>query len=183
MRDVRFMVISHLNQGPGASRNRGIEESNGKYTAFVDADDWIEKDMYERLYNVAESNEAEVAICNYYLDYANNSSKDIIAFNNTETRCRTNIYNSYIPGPIEKKSGYFSVVNKLYLKEVINKNKITFETNFIRGEDTHFNMNFFICCYKYVTIKQRLYHYVQNPQSIMHKYDPYLIDYILQDYQ
>lgn len=47
--DKRIRIFSQENLGAAASRNLGIENSKGNYILFVDADDWIEEDMCEKL--------------------------------------------------------------------------------------------------------------------------------------
>ena len=42
--DERFIIINQENSGPGAARNRGIKEAKGKYTYFLDSDDYLELD-------------------------------------------------------------------------------------------------------------------------------------------
>ena len=50
VRDARIKVIHQENQGLSAARNRGIDAADGEYIAFVDSDDYILEDMFERLY-------------------------------------------------------------------------------------------------------------------------------------
>lgn len=50
-KDSRIKVIHKENGGLSAARNCGIECCHGDYIGFVDSDDWIEPDMYEKLYN------------------------------------------------------------------------------------------------------------------------------------
>lgn len=47
-RDSRIHVCHKINEGPGAARNIGIKMSEGGYITFIDSDDWIEPDMYEK---------------------------------------------------------------------------------------------------------------------------------------
>lgn len=58
--DNRIKVIHRANGGLGPARNSGIEVAKGEYIGFVDSDDWIEPDMYERLYSAAISSNADV---------------------------------------------------------------------------------------------------------------------------
>lgn len=62
--DSRFRVFSNPygNQGPGAARNIGMSYARGKYIGFVDSDDWCALEMYERLVEVAEENNADFTI-------------------------------------------------------------------------------------------------------------------------
>ena len=52
--DDRLKIISHLNYGQGYARNNGMSVANGKYIAFIDADDTIEECMLEKMYEKAE---------------------------------------------------------------------------------------------------------------------------------
>ena len=58
--DNRIKVIHRANGGLGPARNSGMEAAKGEYIGFVDSDDWIEPDMYERLYSAAISTNADV---------------------------------------------------------------------------------------------------------------------------
>ena len=49
-RDARIKVIHQENQGLSTARNRGLDAAEGEYIAFVDSDDYILEDMFERLY-------------------------------------------------------------------------------------------------------------------------------------
>ena len=49
--DNRFKLINQENKGRAAARNTGISKVSGEYIGFVDSDDWIEKDMFEHLYD------------------------------------------------------------------------------------------------------------------------------------
>jgi glycosyltransferase involved in cell wall biosynthesis len=59
-RDSRIRVVHRENGGLGPARNSGMEVACGEYIGFVDSDDWIEPDMYERLYDAAKANAADV---------------------------------------------------------------------------------------------------------------------------
>ena len=53
--DPRVRIIRNTeNLGSGPTRNRGIEAAKGEYLSFIDPDDWIAPDFYERLYAKAD---------------------------------------------------------------------------------------------------------------------------------
>lgn len=62
--DSRIKVYAQENKGPGVARNIGFEYCIGKYVLFMDADDHMEPLMLETLYKEAESNVADLVICN-----------------------------------------------------------------------------------------------------------------------
>ncbi len=72
--DKRFVIISQSNQGQGVARNKGIENAKGEYIAFVDPDDWIEVDAFEKLYDFSVKNSAEITHFNYK-EYLNGNYK------------------------------------------------------------------------------------------------------------
>lgn len=61
--DSRLKIITHENKGLSLSRNDGIDNSNGKYVYFLDADDFIEHDTIEYLYNLVIKYDADMSTC------------------------------------------------------------------------------------------------------------------------
>jgi glycosyltransferase involved in cell wall biosynthesis len=59
----KVMVIHKRNEGIGLARNTGIEMASGEYIGFVDADDWIDKNMYKEMYDTAVLNHSDVVVC------------------------------------------------------------------------------------------------------------------------
>ncbi len=68
--DKRIKVIHKENGGLFTSRNVGIENATGTYLAFLDGDDWIEEDMYEKMLSAMREHGAELAVCRYKWVYA-----------------------------------------------------------------------------------------------------------------
>lgn len=62
-RDERIRVIHQPNGGLTAAWKRGVKEARGEYVGFVDSDDWIDPDMYEKLLLEAEKQKAEIVCC------------------------------------------------------------------------------------------------------------------------
>lgn len=64
-RDPRIIVIHKENGGLSDARNAGMAIASGDYIGFVDSDDWIETDMYERLYRLCEDNDIDFVIARF----------------------------------------------------------------------------------------------------------------------
>ncbi len=63
--DERIVYIRKDNEGQSVARNMAVAQARGEYLTFADADDWMEPDMYERLYQALHRAEAEIACCAY----------------------------------------------------------------------------------------------------------------------
>lgn len=63
--DSRIRVVHQENGGPALARNAGIQIAQGNVIGFVDGDDWIDRDMYERLFSALQDQRADLAICRY----------------------------------------------------------------------------------------------------------------------
>lgn len=69
-KDNRVRAIHQPNSGVSRARNRGMDEAKGEYIGFVDGDDCVDKEMYERLYKNLAYNNADISICgivNYFV--------------------------------------------------------------------------------------------------------------------
>lgn len=60
--DERVKVISQENAGVSAARNSGLKIATGEYIGFVDPDDWLDLDFYEKLYNAIKKYDADIAV-------------------------------------------------------------------------------------------------------------------------
>lgn len=69
-RDKRIRVIHKKNGGAGSARNFGLKEAIGKYIGFVDSDDWIDKNMFQSLYNLLKKYpDAQIAQCDFLITH------------------------------------------------------------------------------------------------------------------
>ena len=66
--DPRIRVFHKANGGVSSARQMGQEEAVGEYTIHVDPDDWVEPTMLEELYAKAEADDADMVICDFFLD-------------------------------------------------------------------------------------------------------------------
>lgn len=69
--DNRIRIIKNeTNQGVAETRNIGISYARGKYIAFLDSDDFVDREYYEKLYDLAEKNDADIAYSNVAFYYS-----------------------------------------------------------------------------------------------------------------
>ena len=167
--------IRQKNSGPAKARNLGIKKANGKYIGFVDSDDYIDKMMYETLYNMAEDKNIELAMCAY---------KDIEVWkNNEEYEVKADLEENkiyYREDILEKiistfsKSenyGFYSMCNKIYLREYIKNNNFIIDETRDHGEDWAFNIDVFSKLESFIYTDKTLYNYIHtNKNSLMEKY-------------
>ncbi len=75
--DDRLTVLKNTRRkGVGGARNTGYESASGEYIGFVDADDFVDTDFYEKLYRKAAAAKAEVAVGNVLLYYMDTGKKE-----------------------------------------------------------------------------------------------------------
>mgnify|MGYP001260667770 FL=1 len=64
-KNKRFVVVHQKNQGVSKTRQKALDMVSTDYVAFIDPDDYIEKDYLEKLYNVADKTNADLVWCDY----------------------------------------------------------------------------------------------------------------------
>lgn len=173
-KDKRIKVIDKKNSGPGATRNVGIREATGKYIGFVDSDDYIESTMYKNLFNVANNNTAQLAMCNYK-DTTLPTRKTYIVEHKLESNKLhdRNYIREIIISTFTKdiNYGFFSLWNKIYLREWLLEEKLFIDEEREHGEDWWFNINIFMKLERFICTDEALYNYIHiNEESLMSKY-------------
>ena len=61
--DKRISILNQNHKRQGAARNYGLSIAQGEYIGFVDADDWVELDMFEKLYYPAKETDSDIVMC------------------------------------------------------------------------------------------------------------------------
>ena len=74
-KDLRVKVIHKLNGGLSDARNAGMKKATGKYICFIDSDDFIEKDMIEKMVNRITDLQVDVLIAGFYVDFEDEKGK------------------------------------------------------------------------------------------------------------
>lgn len=119
------VYIKQDNGGVSVARNSALPHLKGKYTIFLDPDDYIEHDMLEKLFIKAEETCAETVICGYRMFYDENYNLDQkITFNIKESKN----YNSYDALNMILNNDIICFLwNKLFLTKNIINNSIKFD--------------------------------------------------------
>ena len=114
--DQRIKVIHKVNGGLSDARNAGLAIATGAYIGYVDSDDWIEPQMYQKMYEACIENEAQVAVCRYAKVY----SDETIRGGNHKTTVfeRDSILKVYLSDNSDYIV-YNSVWSKLFAREII----------------------------------------------------------------
>lgn len=152
--EPRMTVIHQKNSGVSASRNVGLQCARGDWIAFVDADDWIEPNMYETMYNRAIEQQCDVVVCAFFGQHFNRKIQN------------THLFNSF-----QATQALFSIGglggfcwSKLIAKKRLEK--LTFDTSIFYLEDMVFFYELFKICDRVYLEHEALYHYEIHESSV-----------------
>lgn len=140
--DNRIKLIKQENQGVSIARNTGLFAAKGKYIGFVDADDYIEKDMYEVLYNSAKEGNCDVVISNFKSEMEGYEVLTTYSFPINIVLKRDYIEKEIAPYFL-RSDNLNTAVNKIYRNNLIIEHNLKFPEGVKLGEDGIFNIEFF----------------------------------------
>jgi glycosyltransferase EpsJ len=158
LKDDRIKVIHKQNGGVSSARNKGIEAANGKYIAFVDADDYILPNMYSSMINVTMDNDIDLCYCGFVQQTLKQTKciklpdTDKTVFNETDIR------DMLICGLAHNRL-MRSLVNKLYRKVIIVDNNMRLSEAVEYGEDYLFNIEYLMHVKRVFYLNECLYYY------------------------
>ena len=154
--DKRIIVFHRENHGVSASRQFGIDQAEGKYCAFVDADDWVESDFLSNLVTIAEKNDADMVWCDWYVnesDYWSHACEE----------APDALIRSFL-----KQKTWGSLVNRITKTTLYQRKEVNFIPNCSMWEDMSFLVQCLCFCSNIKYVQKPLYHYRMNPQSLTH---------------
>lgn len=173
-KDNRIKVIHKDNSGAAASRNVGINHAMGNYIAFVDSDDYIELDMYEKMINISKQYDCDIVMCDCYKE--NKNEKHIFTHNIRKGYYDKNmLFNEYFPTLLATNTvDYPSTISNwtcLFKMKIINDYQIRYKEGMRFSEDWLFGSQFMYYANSFYYMKEKcFYHYMMNDSSVTHTY-------------
>lgn len=155
------------NGGLSSARNYGLKYATGEYIGFVDSDDWVELDMYEKMYNKAVENNFDIVVCDlfYYFEDVKKKASSNIKSDIKDDDVKKSMLNIY---PAAWNKIYH---NKLFKHNVMFKEKVWYE-------DVEFMYRLYPHIHSVGVISEPLYDYRQREGAITKTFDERVFNYI-----
>ena len=171
-KDKRIKIINKMNEGLGAARKTGLDHAKGDFIAFIDSDDWIKVDAYEKIYNNAISNDSDVVISNLIRYNENKKSYTYWEGNDLTPYFEENVnFNSFYFDYTKIKpyllNRSFSACIKLYKIDLLRGYNDFYFPKHTAFEDIPFHLQVLLRARRISFCKDKLYIYrVSNTNSI-----------------
>lgn len=147
-------VVDQRNQGVSAARNIGLFMSDGKYVTFIDADDYVESNLYSSVIRATKEFEFDV-LC-YGMTEISGTKNDEIKF------MHHNKFEDFVKYPKYMNS----VCNKLFKRSIIEETGIKFNESMVTCEDLLFVFEVFTKAKDIRYIDINAYRYERRPDSV-----------------
>ena len=164
-KNKNFKYFKKENGGLSDARNYGIKKANGEYIAFLDSDDYVTTDMYEKMYEKAKEGNFDMVVCDLNYVYPD---KVVRAYSNIKADT-TNIKSTFI-------NIYPAAWNKLFKRELFN-NEVLFKKG-VWFEDVEFIYRLLPYIKSIGVIHEPFNQYVQREGSITNSINMKIYDYI-----
>ncbi|MFI3213896.1 MAG: glycosyltransferase [Eubacteriales bacterium] len=156
-------VHSPVNQKQGGAKNIGLSLAKGEWIGFIDSDDWITADMYERMIHKAEETGADMVACDYQIVYEHSMKPGKQVANHTFDQ--TGVLDESKYKKLIMNTG--SLVIKIYKREQLEQHNIVFPEH-IFYEDNAVSNSFVLQATHFEYINEPLYYYYQHDTSTVH---------------
>ena len=170
-KDRRIKVIHKANDGLVSARKEGIRRATGKYTAYVDSDDWIEQGMYQELLSIMEESDADFVTSGSIRDYGTHVAMQV-------ERIPPGIYEKeeltekFLEKMISvdtffEQNVIFFAGSKIYKTDSLQKWQRKVDSFINVGEDVALGYVCFLNATKIAVSGKNYYHYCMRNDSIM----------------
>ena len=168
--DNRIKVIHQKNQGVSSARNQGLEIAKGNWIGFVDPDDAIKQNMYEKMLYAAQNDNTQVALC-CFESYEISGRKRNIIWSGSSIIRKVDA----LEGIVSEQRFAKSVCNKLFSSKLIGKTR--FNEKVKCGEDHLFVVELLVKMSGSISyIPECLYQVYRRKGSASAVYHPHRLD-------
>lgn len=155
-------IVNQENKGYSGARNTALEYVTGDYVGFVDSDDYIKPDMFEKLITTAENNNADIVSCSFFRVYENEPvAESNEMFFNALNKNKKEHSSTIVSCPELILDDAF-IWNRIYKTEFLKQHNIVFPDDITFGEDTYFHRIALMHANFIEYLKDPLYYYRQN---------------------
>ncbi|MBR5021230.1 MAG: glycosyltransferase, partial [Oscillospiraceae bacterium] len=169
-KDSRIKVIHQSNAGLGPARNTGMQAAAGTYIGFVDSDDWVRPEMYQRLYETAVRHDADIVVSGHcdvcgeevVVSKAHPLGGTCLKQREDIFRVRKNLY-GHAPWDTDVESFPMSVCMSIYRNDMLREEGLCFQN--MLSEDTIFNLGAYGCAKVIAFTKDTDYCYRKENQA------------------
>lgn len=140
--DTRIILINQENQGVSVARNNGLQIAKGDYIGFVDADDTVLPNYFQALLEIAQQENVDIVISRYFINQKGKQQVSQTIFPENKVLHSDFIQKKIIPHCIQTEN-LNAIWNKLFQRQLIQKNSIRFPIGVALGEDGWFNIQAF----------------------------------------
>lgn len=166
-RDSRIKVIHTLNHGVSHARNIGLQNARGDFIGFVDADDWVEHDMYEKMLKFMLETQTDICVSAYVKDTNNNIERPFRTLpSQVFLRDEIILQTFRHVSSTKEKIISWELWDKLFSKKVVKN--IRLNEKITMGEDALFYWEALSKSNKIAYLPLYKYHYKIRINSIMH---------------
>lgn len=160
----KFKVIaSPVNKKQGGAKNLGLSCAKGEWIGFIDSDDWITPDFYEKLLKRAEETGADMVGCDYQLTHEHSMKPGQPVSNNKQEQ--TGVLNTEKYRSLILDGG--SLVVKIYRRHIILDYPNRFPEH-IFYEDNAISNSWMLRAKHFEYVQEPLYYYYQHDTSTVH---------------
>lgn len=157
------VIASPNNRRQGGAKNLGLRAACGEWLGFIDSDDWVTSDYYEKLFAEAEKTGADIVGCNYCTTYEHNFEVGEILRSNYPWQAGVMDDEKYaqailIPG---------SMVTKIYKRSIFYDNGLWFP-EYTFYEDNCTGILAMLYCKRFAYVDEPMYYYYQHNVSTVH---------------
>ncbi len=162
--DSKVKVIHKANGGTATARNAGLDIASGTYITFLDCDDEIKTDMYEKMVNLMNSTGADMGVCGFFFKLEKDNGETTYleekfyptSFYKTKEEVKEHLVDMWDSDLLS------NVWNKLYRMDLIREKSLRYRDGHVYTEDRVFNRQFIENCSSIAFTDECLYYYVRE---------------------